>query len=274
MEPSRKLEMVAPADNKFTKMIFDSKVVKKQRDKAAKSSRSIQVKSQPVKAQEQKVTEPRKSAKPVEVASAIKNIRKTGLSNLIGKISKRVSRNSGLIVSSGVSADNEPTGRAMASLGSVKSSISGKGEISKVTIKGVSTTGVGGGSKGALRGISGLSVGKVGSGEVGIVEEETDVEGGLEKEVISSYIKTQLGQIRYCYERQLSASPDLYGKIHIKFTIGGNGQVIQQAVGLTTLQNAMVEGCILRRVATWKFPEPKGGTLVVVTYPFLFKSNK
>jgi TonB family protein len=81
-----------------------------------------------------------------------------------------------------------------------------------------------------------------------------------------------LGQIRYCYERQLSASPDLYGKVAVKFVIGAAGEVTSQQIGSSTLKNAMVEGCILRRVARWKFPNPKGGTSVIVTYPFLFKS--
>jgi hypothetical protein len=55
--------------------------------------------------------------------------------------------------------------------------------------------------------------------------------------------------------------------------IGTNGKVIQQKIGLSTLKNAMVEGCILRRVAGWKFPIPKGDTSVLVSYPFLFKST-
>ena len=106
------------------------------------------------------------------------------------------------------------------------------------------------------------------------LEEETEIDGGLDKEAIARVIRSQLGQIRYCYERQLSASPELYGKILVKFTIGAAGSVVAQAIGNTSLNNAMVEGCILRRVAGWQFPTPKGGTNVLVTYPFLFKSTR
>jgi outer membrane biosynthesis protein TonB len=114
----------------------------------------------------------------------------------------------------------------------------------------------------------------VGNAEVGILEEESEVDGGLDRDVIARVIQSQLGQIRYCYERQLSANPELYGKVLVKFTIGGTGNVVAQMVGNTSLNNAMVEGCILRRIAGWQFPQPKGGTNVLVSYPFLFKSTK
>ncbi len=106
-----------------------------------------------------------------------------------------------------------------------------------------------------------------------MIEDESEIIGGLDREVIAQYIKTQLGQILYCYERQLSASPDLYGKIAVKFTIAGSGQVETQSINDTTLKNHSVGNCILNKVSKWKFPEPRGGTKVLVTYPFLFKST-
>jgi TonB family protein len=60
--------------------------------------------------------------------------------------------------------------------------------------------------------------------------------------------------------------------VKVRFTISGDGGVDSQSVAQTTLKSAMVEECILRRIATWKFPTPKGGTKVLVSYPFLFKS--
>ena len=136
---------------------------------------------------------------------------------------------------------------------------------------GVSTAGRGGG--GSLSGYGSLSGGNTGNAGIGLIEEESEVVGGLDRDVIAQYIKTQLGQILYCYERQLSAHPEMEGKVSVKFTIDGSGKVDEQKIGDTTLKNATVEGCILNRVAQWKFPNPKGGTKVVVTYPFLFKST-
>ena len=108
---------------------------------------------------------------------------------------------------------------------------------------------------------------------MGLLEDEGEITGGLDREVIAQYIKSRLGEILYCYERQLSANPDLYGKVAVKFSIAGTGAVETQRIGDTTLKNATVEGCILQKVAKWKFPTPEGGTKVLVTYPFLFKST-
>jgi len=116
--------------------------------------------------------------------------------------------------------------------------------------------------------------GSVGMGGVVALsdDDQTVIEGGLDKDVIADVIKRNLGQIRYCYERQLSSNPELYGKVLVKFTIDAGGIVGESRVDASTLKSQMVEGCILRRMASWKFPNPKGGTLVHVAYPFLFKA--
>lgn len=195
------------------------------------------------------------------------------ISQLLGKVSATEARTANVLVTkSGVNASDLNSGRALAAVGKVESSGRNWNGESAGKGSGVSTVGLGGGN--GTKGLgSGLGQGKTGSGGVGLIEDESEIIGGLDREVIAQYIKTQLGQILYCYERQLSASPDLYGKIAVKFTIAGTGQVETQSINDTTLKNRSVENCILGKVAKWKFPEPKGGTKVLVTYPFLFKST-
>ena len=197
------------------------------------------------------------------------------ISQLMGKVSATDARTAEVLVTTrGVKAGEGDSGRALAAVGKVDSS--GRNWNGEATAngggKGVSTGGVGAGKGTGSMG-TGLAAGKTGTGGVGLIEEESEVVGGLDREVIAQYIKSQLGQILYCYERQLSANPDLYGKVAVKFTIAGTGQVETQAINQTTLKSVPVEGCILGKIAKWKFPEPKGGTKVVVTYPFLFKST-
>lgn len=209
------------------------------------------------------------------VAQKIKNSLGARFSQLLGKVSVTEARNAQAIaVSQGLKAtENQPT-RSLSSVGSISKSGSnwaahaaganGQG--------GVSVNGLGGG--GHLKALGGgLGQGKVGSAGVNLIEEESEVVGGLDREIIAQYIKTKLGQILYCYERQLSATPDLFGKINVKFTIAGTGNVETQLINDTTLKNRSVENCILGKISKWKFPEPRGGTKVVVTYPFLFKST-
>ncbi len=207
------------------------------------------------------------------VSALLKGSLGVRISQLIGKVSATEARTANVLVTtSGAKAGEGSSGRALAALGKVESSGRNWNGESGGSGTGVSTAGVGGGR--GTKGLGGgLGQGKTGSGGVGLIEEESEITGGLDREVIAQYIKTQLGQILYCYERQLSANPNLYGKIAVKFTISGTGKVETQAINDTTLKNGSVESCILSKISKWKFPEPKGGTKVLVTYPFLFKST-
>jgi hypothetical protein len=208
-----------------------------------------------------------------KVSAMLKGAVGVRISQLIGKVSATDARTANVLVTSaGVKAGEGATGRALAAVGKVESSGRNWNGESAGSGTGVATAGIGGGN--GTKGLGGgLGQGKTGSGGVGLIEEESEVTGGLDREIIAQYIKTQLGQILYCYERQLSANPELYGKVAVKFTIAGTGQVEAQSINDTTLKSSPVEGCILSKVSKWKFPEPKGGTKVLVTYPFLFKST-
>lgn len=193
------------------------------------------------------------------------------VSQLIGKVSNRAAKSSVLLVGKGQAAGTVETGHALAAIGKLNKKGSDWGSQTQGSQIQVSTGGKGGGK--STSGLGSLSAGSTGQANVGLIEDETEVDGGLDKEVIAQYIKSQLGQILYCYERQLSANPNLYGKVSVKFTIGPTGGVEAQNVSDTTLKSASVESCILSKISAWKFPQPQGGTRVVVTYPFLFKST-
>ena len=245
-----------------TNIVLKTPLQKKQKMKSASASRASESKSD-----QSSGSSGNKASAAVKAAVGIR------ISQLLGKVSATEARTKNVIVAAqGIKAGEGPSGRALAALG--KAEASGRNWNGESVGKGagVSTAGFGGG-KGTSQFGGGLGQGKTGSGGVGLIEEESEIVGGLDREVIAQYIKTQLGQILYCYERQLSASPELYGKIAVKFTIAGTGQVETQTINDTTLKNKSVENCVLSKVAKWKFPEPKGGTKVVVTYPFLFKST-
>lgn len=273
------MKVVMPEQNQFTRMIYDGQKTRERKLKNEKFQKMLRGQSangvtKPSPGGDQGTTAP--GGTKTAGARVVNNLKAAGLGALVGKISARVSKNSVLLQAAGVSPDAKSSGRALG--------VGGGGALDKLggganlgggsqKIAGVGTLGKGGGSS-DYKGAGSLARGTVGTADVGIIDEETEVDGGLDKEVISRYIQSQLGQIRYCYERQLSANPDLYGKVMIKFTIGAAGSVVAQTIGTSSLNNAMVEGCILRRVAGWQFPQPKGGTNVLVTYPFLFKSTR
>lgn len=145
----------------------------------------------------------------------------------------------------------------------------GGGTGDTVGIGGIGTKGRGGGT-----GAYGNGVGVLGgkqSVDVGITSSDPEVMGSLDKELIRKVIHMNRGQIRYCYESLLNRFPKLGGKVAVKFVITATGSVASSSVAQSTAGNAELETCVAGRVRTWKFPEPKGGGVVVVTYPFIFK---
>lgn len=263
------IAMFKPSDpdahkNKYVRMIYDTKIMEQLKEEAQQASQQRFI------ASEQKQENVEKNPEKEYVAKVVKNIRAKGLSNLIGRIAKRAAKNA-ININTLKRISNESA--KLKQSASTSAELMGKNlKVSDKKFKVRKISSIGKLSNGTKSKGGKLSKGNVASGRVGIIEEEILLDGGLDREVIASYIRSKLGQIRYCYERQLASKSDLHGKINVKFTIGSAGKVVAQRVATTTLKNAIVEGCILRRIATWKFPNPKGGSEVDVSYPFLFKS--
>ncbi len=100
-----------------------------------------------------------------------------------------------------------------------------------------------------------------------------DVRGSLSREVIRRVIRRHINEVRFCYEQQLNARPDLEGRVMVSFIISPTGAVQTASVGNSTINNAAVEGCIVQAVRRWTFPAPDGGGVVGVNYPFMLNSS-
>jgi TonB family protein len=99
------------------------------------------------------------------------------------------------------------------------------------------------------------------------------VSGSLDMETIRRIIRQHAAEYKYCYEKQLNVKRDLAGKVTAKFTISGNGSVIAATVEDSTMGDREVENCLVDKIKRWVFPEPKGGGIVIVKYPFVFKAS-
>jgi hypothetical protein len=144
---------------------------------------------------------------------------------------------------------------------------------------GVGTLGTGRiGTRGRGSGESGYGSGEGGLGakadrDVTMTQGTPVILGSLDPEIIRRIVREHSGQIRYCYESELTRTPGLLGKIVMKWVINGEGRVIQAQVAETQMKNANVENCLATKIRTWMFPKPKGGGMVVVNYPFVFKQG-
>lgn len=112
-----------------------------------------------------------------------------------------------------------------------------------------------------------------GKSDVTLTQGAPVVLGSLDKELIRRVVRQHLAQLQYCYERELQRSPELAGKVVMKWVINGQGRVTQAQVAETQLRNSNVEGCLAARIKTWTFPAPHGGGIVIINYPFVFKRD-
>lgn len=133
---------------------------------------------------------------------------------------------------------------------------------------GLGTKGIGSGKSGY--GAGGGNFGAKGEGGIGTIGGDPIILGALDRSLIDEVIKRHMNQIRYCYQRELTKNPALGGKIVIKFVIAKDGSVSSASKKTSTMNNSSVESCVVSRFMRMQFPEPKGGGIVIVSYPFIF----
>ena len=112
--------------------------------------------------------------------------------------------------------------------------------------------------------------GRKASGSVSSVAGSPIILGAIDRSSIERVIKRHLNQLRYCYQRELQKDPDLEGKITVRFVIAADGNVASAEVDVSTLDNPVLESCVVRRFRRMKFDAPAGGGIVIVRYPIVF----
>lgn len=147
--------------------------------------------------------------------------------------------------------------------------------------KGTATQGIAGiGTKGRGTGMSEFGTGN-GFGskdQVAIVPggAEEEFVGSIDKDAVRRVVRSALSAFKACYDRELSKDKSLEGKVVVSWEIHERG-VAKNAKVLkdkSTIGNAAVEECVRSRMLSLRFPEPPGGTIAEVTYPFHFRGQK
>lgn len=97
--------------------------------------------------------------------------------------------------------------------------------------------------------------------------------GSLSREAIRRVIRAHINEVRLCYEQRLDVRPQLEGRVVASFIIAGSGRV-QSVVTHGPMDDRFVRRCIERNMRMWRFPEPEGGGVVGVNYPFILSSHE
>ncbi|MCA9684336.1 MAG: AgmX/PglI C-terminal domain-containing protein [Myxococcales bacterium] len=127
--------------------------------------------------------------------------------------------------------------------------------------------GGGGTGSGYGRG-SGAGFGGRGKRVPQVRQAKADVQGALDKDIIRRIVRAHINEVRSCYNAGLTKDPNLQGRVAVNFVITGTGMVASAVVQESTIKDASVGNCIAKAVKRWKFPKPRGGGNVIVTYPF------
>lgn len=147
--------------------------------------------------------------------------------------------------------------------------------------KGTATQGIAGiGTKGRGTGMSEFGTGNgLGAKDQIAIQPggaEEEFVGSIDREAVRRAVRSALQSFKACFDREYNKNSKLAGKVVISWEIhergiAKNAKVVKEK---STLGNATVEECVRSRMLSVIFPEPPGGTIAEVTYPFLFQGQK
>jgi hypothetical protein len=96
----------------------------------------------------------------------------------------------------------------------------------------------------------------------------------IDSDGIQDGVKSQLEEIRGCYDTLLADHPDAAGRIVAAFTIGPDGRVLAADIDDSTVGSVYLEGCMVTAMEDLRFEPTKDGSEVQVTYPFDFSPEQ
>jgi hypothetical protein len=99
------------------------------------------------------------------------------------------------------------------------------------------------------------------------------VAGSLDRDVVRRVLRRHRNEIRFCYERELVAHPELGGRLTLALVVGPDGAATSSRVSGSTLGDATVSGCVAQAGRRWTFPAPPGGGVVTVSVPYVFTNG-
>lgn len=98
-----------------------------------------------------------------------------------------------------------------------------------------------------------------------------EVNGKIDKRIIQKVVRQHGSELRTCYEKALSKTKGITGRIVVHWEIDAGGAVSKSEVKASTFGNPDLENCFTGSIKQWRFPSPKDGRTVLVDYPFVLE---
>lgn len=102
--------------------------------------------------------------------------------------------------------------------------------------------------------------------------EEGGGSGGRSQDAVAAIVARHTAAIQSCYQSEVRRTPDLKGKIVVRFVITPQGTIESATIISSTLNNARVEKCVISRILRWDdfgaVAPDKGKTTIRQVYTF------
>lgn len=110
--------------------------------------------------------------------------------------------------------------------------------------------------------------------KVYVGEVQVEAGGALDKEIVARYIHGWRAQVKHCHRQALQRRPGLEGMVRARWVILPTGLTTGASIVESTVNDPIMESCIIHRIQAWKFPSTGDGAAVQVTYPFKFVDDE
>ncbi|MCX6119380.1 MAG: AgmX/PglI C-terminal domain-containing protein, partial [Proteobacteria bacterium] len=97
--------------------------------------------------------------------------------------------------------------------------------------------------------------------------------GVIDEKAVEKSIAQGRFQLQLCFELALRRNQSEQGLMEWQWNIDTKGQLSDLNLINTTMRDQELINCVRKRISSWKFPKPKGGS-VVIKYPFEFSRDK
>lgn len=97
--------------------------------------------------------------------------------------------------------------------------------------------------------------------------------GEIDPKLIEKFIKQNRFQLQLCYELALRRNESATGTMQWRWRIDSRGLISDVSLESTTIKDQKMQTCIRTKIATWRFPRPRRGS-VEISYPFEFAPTK
>lgn len=94
--------------------------------------------------------------------------------------------------------------------------------------------------------------------------------GELDPKLIERIISKNRFQLQLCFELALRRNEAVNGTMKWQWRLDSRGRISDLTLLSTSIHDPQMKNCIRKKIAGWKFPRPRRGS-VEITYPFHFK---